>query len=263
MVRGGELTSVLPTLRYIVLVARRDRLFAALCLAILLAAGLSAVLGSAALVEQTEMALSFTGAAARLILVLGLAVFVPFSLHRLIETGELSLILSRPLTRTRFVLGAGLGYGLVAAVLVVPAWAVVWLVGPPPVTGFVVWGASLLLEMTLVVGAALFFGLSLSSSVASTIAVLAFYVLARMAPFLVGILDADWSANAGVFGQGIEMVMIGIAAVMPRVDLFARTDWLVHDATFDRAVWVMLLQWLVYLPLLLAATAFDFRRRQF
>lgn len=254
---------VLPTLRYILLVARRDRLFVAMGFVILIAAGLSAVLGSAALVEQSEMALSFTGAAARLILVLGLAVYVPISVHKLAESGELSLILSRPLARSRFVLAITLGYGLIAAVLVMPVWLVVWLVGPPETTGLLIWGVSLLLEMTLVVGAALFFSLSLSSPVASAVAVLAFYLLARMAPFLIGILDAGWATDAGQFGEFVNLLMTGIAAVMPRIDLFARTDWLVHGATIDRSVWLMLLQWAVYLPLLLAAAVFDFRRRQF
>lgn len=252
---------MLPTLRYIVLVARRDRLFGALCLTIFVAAGLAAMLGSAALVEQAEMALSFAAAATRLVLVVGLAVFVPFSVHRLFESGELSLILSRPMTRARLVVSAALGYGGVALFLALPVWLSVWLVGPPPAEGFSVWAVSLVLEASLVVAGALFFSLSLASPVASTIATLGFYALARMAPFLVGILDAGWAAQVGAVGALLDFTMTGIAALMPRIDLFARTDWLIQGAATGRDAGLMLLQWLVYLPLLLAAAIFDFRRR--
>ena len=102
------------TLRTILLIARRDRLFVALLIAIILAAVVSAGLGSAAIVEQTEMALVFAGASIRLVVVLGLVIFVLFSLARLFASGEVALMMSRPLTRTRFVVAVWAGYGCVA-----------------------------------------------------------------------------------------------------------------------------------------------------
>ena len=249
------------TLRTILLIARRDRLFVALLIAIILAAVVSAGLGSAAIVEQTEMALVFAGASIRLVVVLGLVIFVLFSLARLFASGEVALMMSRPLTRTRFVVAGWAGYGCVALVLLVPACAAIWLVGPPPLDGFLLWGLSLVLEASLMVAVALFFGLALASPVSAAVVVLGFYVLARMTRFFIAILDAAWADQTGAFAMFAEGALTVISAVVPRLDLFGRTEWLVHGAAHLPADWLMLVQWAVYLPLVLAATAFDFRRK--
>ena len=250
------------TLRYILLIARRDKLFVALLIAIVLAALVSAGLGSAAIVEQTEMALVFAGASIRLVVVVGLVIFVLFSLGRLFSSGEVSLILSRPITRPRFVIAAWGGYAAVALLLLVPAGVAVWLTGPPPIGGFVLWIVSLALEASLMVAVALFFGLALSSPVSATVVVLAFYVFARMARFFVGILDTAWADRTDAFGIFADGALTVVATVMPRLDLFARTGWLVHDATFGREVWMMVAQWVIYLAFAVSAAVFDFRRRR-
>jgi hypothetical protein len=251
-----------PTLRYVLILARRDRLFLGLALAIALAAGLAAALGSAAIVEGRELALVFAAAAIRILLAVGLVAFVLFSLARLFDSHEAMLMLSRPLTRARFVFAVWSGYATAALVLVLPAAAAVWLVGPPPVTGLALWAISLFLEASLLVAAALFFGLVLASPVAATVAVLSFYVLARMMRSLVAILDTEWAA-AGPVGAVVEAALVAVSVLLPRLDLFARSDWLVHGGTLDRGALLAAAQWLVYLPFLLAAAAFDFRRRQF
>jgi hypothetical protein len=166
------------TLRTILLIARGDKLFVALLIAIILAAAVSAGLGSAAIVEQTEMALVFAGASICLVVVLGLVIFVLFSLARLFASGVVVLMMSRPLTRTRFVVAVWAGYGCVALVLLIPAWVAIWLVGRPPLDGFLLWGLSLVLEASLMVAVALFFGLALASPVSAAVVVLGFYVLA-------------------------------------------------------------------------------------
>ena len=147
-------------------------------IAIILAAAVSAGLGSAAIVEQTEMALVFAGASIRLVVVLGLVIFVLFNLARLFASGVVALMMSRPLTRTRFVVAVWAGYGCVALVLLIPAWVAIWLVGPPALDGFLLWGLSLVLEASLMVAVALFFGLALASPVSAAVVVLGFYVLA-------------------------------------------------------------------------------------
>jgi hypothetical protein len=252
-----------PTLRYVLILARRDRLFLGLALAIALAAALAAALGSAAIVEGRELALVFAAAAIRIVLAVGLVAFVLFSLARLFDSHEAMLILSRPLTRARFVIAVWSGYAAAALALVLPAVAAVWLVGPPPAAGLALWAVSLFLEASLLVAAALFFGLVLTSPVAATVAVLGFYVLARMMRSLVAILDSEWAGSAGPVGAVVEGVLVVLSVLLPRLDLFARSDWLVHGGTLDRGVLLAAAQWLVYLPFLLAAAAFDFRRREF
>lgn len=253
---------MVATVRTILLVARRDKLFIALLMAIALAAAVSAGLGKGAIVEQKEMALVFAAASIRLVVVFGLVIFVLFSLARMFASGELALILSRPLTRTRFIVAAWAGYGTVALVLLVPAGLAIWLVGPPPSAGFGLWAVSLVLEASLMVAVALFFGLALASPVSAAVVVLGFYVLARMTRFFVAMLDVAWADQSDAFGQFAQAALTVISAIIPRLDLFGRTEWLVHGAEFARADWLMVVQWAIYLPLVLAATAYDFRRKR-
>jgi hypothetical protein len=44
--------------------------------------------------------------------------------------------------------------------------------------------------------------------------------------------------------------------------MLARGEWLVHGVVLDRHLLLALAQWLAYVPLLLAAAALDFSRRE-
>jgi len=66
------------------------------------------------------------------------------------------------------------------------------------------------------------------------------------------------AADGGLAG----VVLSALAVLLPRLDMLARGEWLVHGVVLDRDLLFALAQWLVYVPLLLAAAAFDFSRRE-
>ena len=100
---------------YIMATALRDRLFLAFLVLTALAAGIGMFIGGAAIVEKRELSVAYVATATRLIMVIGLVLFVCFYLRRSFESREVELMLSRPISRTAFVLAhvisfiAGLG----------------------------------------------------------------------------------------------------------------------------------------------------------
>jgi hypothetical protein len=130
--------------------------------------------------------------------------------------------------------------------------------------GLLQWGGSLILESILVVAIALFCAMALENATASVMTALGFYVLARSAAFFRSIAENQ----TGVFEQLLvndinRLVMEGIAVVMPRLDLFGQSRWLVYGPGGGWGLRELVIQTTVYLPLLLAATIRDLSVKRF
>ena len=257
---GGRSIGAMVLLRYILLIALRDRVFHALL--ILLAAGafLSIFLAGGAIVEQREMAAAYAGAGSRIMIVLGLILFVSFQTRRAIDGGEIALIASRPLSRVTIVLGYSAGTVVIAAICTIFATVLVAISVHPAWDGLAAWAITLFAESAIMALVALFFGLSLSSAVSGALASLGFYTLARLSG-LVGALAAESSSGTGldrVLGTTFQVVSI----IVPRLDLFCQSGWLVRGwpAAEPWLGWAAV-QTLVFIPLVLAAAMFDFSRK--
>jgi hypothetical protein len=240
--------------RYTLLLARRDRALPVLLVGLAVVALVAAGLGEVAVAEGRQLALAATAAAARLLLGIGLAGVMLFGLRRMLDSGEMALLLSRPLGRFRLLLEVWAAYATLALLALPFVGAALWLVGPPDPLGFVVWLLSLGLELALLAAAALLFGTSLRSPAAALLAVLAFYALSRSLWALLALAAAD----GGLAGP----VLTVLSLLLPRLDMLARGEWLVHGVVLDRHLLLALAQWLAYVPLLLAAAALDFSRRE-
>jgi len=253
---------MLTNIRYILITALRDWLFTGLLVGIMLATLISATLGSTAFLEEKEMTITFASGSSRIILMVGLIVFVCFHIRNAFDTKEIDVILSRPIARSNLVFSYWLGFAFVGFLLTLP---IVWLVGMLGVmnwAGFIGWAVSLLLESFMVVGLALFCALAMSSAVTSVIACMGFYVLSRMMAFFVV------TSQSGMLGNDVKYVtmkyaLVAISTIVPRLDFFAKSQWLVYgfDSSQD---WILFaVQAAIFVPLLLLASIVDFRRKQF
>lgn len=250
-------------IRYIMLTASRDLLFTGLLLGLMVTTGLSAILGSTAMLEKQAMTLCFAAASARLVLIIGLSVFTCFHLRHSFEQKEMDVLLSRPLSRPQIMLAYWLGLSAVASLLVVAAALIVSFLHGYDVQGFILWALSLLLEVWIVIALALFAGFTLRSAVSSVMVTLGFYVLGRMmAFFLLTLENPTILVNLRV-SQWVEGLLTGLAIIIPRLDLFAQTDWLVYGVTHSTDVVLMMAQSACFIPLLLVAAVIDFLRKEF
>lgn len=253
---------MLTNIRYILITALRDWLFIGLLAGIMLATGISATLGSTAFIEKQEMTLAFASGSSRLILIVGLIVFVCFHIRNAFDTKEIDVIMSRPISRSNLVIAYWLGFAFVAFLLTVPVVGLMGLIGVVNWQGFIGWGVSLLLETFLVVALALFSAFTLKSAVTSVIATMGFYVLSRMMAFFV--VTSQSGMVGGEFKYMILRYMLSaISTMVPRLDLFAKSEWLIYGFNSSQDWMVFVVQVAIFVPLLVIASIADFRRKQF
>lgn len=252
---------MLTNIRYILITALRDWLFIGLLVGVLVATAISATLGGTAFIEEKEMTLTFSSASARLILMAGLIVFVCFHVRNAFDTKEIDVILSRPISRTNLVFSYWLGFSFVGLLLSLPVIAIIAFIGANSFSGLLGWSVSLMLEAGLVVALALFSAFAMRSAVTSVLGCMGFYVLSRMMAFFV------FTSNSGVFSEPkfiiLRWVLKAISTLLPRLDFFSKSEWLVYGFASAQEWPLYVIQTLIFVPILLTATMIDFRKKQF
>lgn len=254
---------MLSNIRYVLMTAMRDRLFFGLLVGILAAAYISHILGSTAMLETQQMALAFTAASSRVIIMIGIIVFIGFHMRNAFDAKEIDVLLSRPISRTSLVLSYWVGFAAVASCLVLPTVALIGVIGTLNQTGFWLWSVSLLLESWLVVSVALFASLTIKSGVGTVLASLAMYSLSRMMGFFLIATQSSGAFKEQKLNIGAQWLMDGIALVVPRLDFFAKSSWLIYGARSYEDATLVLMQAGAFIPLLIAACVIDFKRKQF
>ncbi len=248
------------TLRYILLCALRDRLFLGLVVGVLVAGLFAVFMGAAAFLENAEMTLTIAASVSRAILMVGMIVFVCFQVRSHFDTKELDVLLTRPVTRESVVCAYMIGFGCVATLACVPAIMLLACMGPLSKEGFALWAMSLVAEGWVVVAMALFASMVLRSAVLSVLATLGMYVLARMMVlFLMSSEHVVGGVGVWVGAKALQVVSV----VMPRLDLFAKSRWLVYGVDAPDAWALVCVQWVICVGALLLATMIDFRKKQF
>jgi ABC-type transport system involved in multi-copper enzyme maturation permease subunit len=248
-------------IRYILLTAMRDWLFWVLLIGVLFAASISGLLGSTAFIESREMTVTYASGSARVMLMLGLIVFVCFHIRSAFDTKEIDVILSRPISRANLVIAYWLGFMLVAAILMLPIIIVIGLIGAPNMHGFAIWSASLFMEASVVVSLALFSAFALRSAVTSVLVCMGLYVVSRMMVFFVMTAENPMFSNLKYIG--LRFLLQAISTVVPRLDFFGKSEWLVYGVKSAQDWQLFILQAMIFVPLLLVASILDFKRKQF
>jgi ABC-type transport system involved in multi-copper enzyme maturation permease subunit len=251
---------VLTNIRYILLCALKDRLFYGLLLLLLAIALLSGMLGGTSFIEEKEMSVVFTAAASRLMLVIASVVFVCFYVQSSFDNKHMDVMLSRPISRDQVVLSHWLGFALISVLMVIPVTLCLVYINPPNSDGLWLWSISMLWELWIVVGFALFASLILSSAVVSVLATLAFYVASRM--MILFIMTAERVTASGKM-PGVRQTIEGISTLMPRLDLFAHSEWLIYGMHEKYPFSLLMGQTCLFVSLLILLCIFDFRKKQF
>ncbi|MBI1216069.1 MAG: hypothetical protein GC185_09665 [Alphaproteobacteria bacterium] len=269
-----------PLVKFVLTAARRDKLLVTLLLMIVIGAALSVFLGGAAITEEDSFALVFGAGGLRFLGVIGLVLFSCFYIRRSFETKEVEFLLSRPISRIGFLFSHALAFMILACAVSAVIAGAVFFLGKPDTAGWMVWGVSIAVENMVMVVAALFFSMVLSSAAGSALATLGLYVLARLIGTLLGI--ASLTPEKWIFAV-LDNVMNFISVFVPRLDMMGQTSWLVYGVQGAGGIGFLetagpyahmmvqhlhlagflLLQGGIFVLLLLAAASFDFIRRQF
>lgn len=248
--------------RFTLLEAWRSRWPAAAALLAATVAGVLLFSGAIALTERAAVGLSLAAPLARLAAVLVLAAFAVTALTRELGDGSIDLVLAAPLSRLTWLAGRWLGLCGVALGTACAAALPLALQAPPE--ALLAWTVSLWLELTLVAGVAMLLSISFAQVPAALLGLLAFYAMSRLVGVLMliaGRAPLEAPAFVGVLGDGLLAVL---GHLLPRLDLFTRTDWLLADGAGAAAAGGALaaLQVAIWIALVPAVGWLDLRERR-
>ena len=188
-----------------------------------------------------------------------IASFAVSSLAREANDKGLELLLSLPLPRGGYLFGKWGGCTLAAALLTLLFALPLAMVAPW--SGVSAWAMSLFFELAIVASASLLCALTFTHVVASLAAVTAFYTLSRTMAAMLAIGSNPVAAQDSVAFRFATTLLDVIAAVLPRLDRFTRTDWLMANAVPWTDMSWLATQAVVYVALLLAAAYVDLMRK--
>ena len=132
------------TIKYVLLTAMRDWLFYTIYGLIFICFGLSVLFGGAGLAEEIQTMMAFASGSMRLVIALGLIVFVSFHVRRGFETKEIDVILTKPISRFSFLISYFLGLAITSTIVVLPAFLLMLYIGKSLNLSIILWGSSML-----------------------------------------------------------------------------------------------------------------------
>ena len=247
--------------RYVLIEARYARL--PLLLGVALAVTLAAALFAAelAVIESDRIRTTIYAAGVRLAAVFIVAAHVIASVSREFNDKGIDTLLALDLPRGHYILGKLGGFMALAALAALVCALPLVFVAPP--LAMLQWTVALALELGLVAAFALFCVIAFGQFIPAAVAVLAFYVLARTLS-AIQLISAHPITGADTLSHTVmRWVVDALALVMPALDRWPQTAWLIDAPAAWDAFGLALMQASVYVVLLAGAAMVDFERRNF
>ena len=220
--------------------------------------GLAQFLGELSITETRQAQASITGSLLRVFSICATCLFVASSVLRELDDKGLDLILSLPLPRHAYLFGKLTGFAGFSLCVAVLAALPLFLYAPAAAVGC--WMLSLFCEQLLLAAFSLLCLLAFANISLAFTSAMAFYLLSRSTEALRLLSSAPAlvsDANSQVL---MNFLVNALALLLPDLHAFTRSEWLVYGVDAG-AVGTVLIQTLVYLPILLSAGLFDLYRK--
>ena len=213
-----------------------------------------------AITDSHSYRLGIYAASSRVLMVACTVLFVATSVVRELADRAIDLTLSRPLSRSTWLLGRLTGFAAMVCCFALAASVPLAFTSSP--LAALVWGLSLAAELMLVAAATLSCAVALSQVVASVLAVAAFYFLSRSIDAIV-LMSRGHTIDAGAWSSiFIEQAVTGLAMLLPALSDYTQFAWLSDAPTGLAALPALTVQTFIYCLLLAAVGWFDFIRRE-
>lgn len=253
-----------PLWRYVMTAVLRDRVIQLMIVMMLLGMSSAIFLGNTAVVEKRQFSVAMAGTILRMVSVLGLVTFICFFVRRAFESREIDYLLATPLTRHRLLVSFAAAFITVSLILTIAMSLIIFMISKKTFSeGWLIWSSSVFVELSITAMIALFFSIALKSATVSVLGSLGYYSLARMLGAMIGIITTKLQLGPNVVHKTIDGIVWVISFVTPRFDLMAQSAWLVYGDAAGVALWILPVQFIVFVALFFAASAFDLRRSQF
>jgi ABC-type transport system involved in multi-copper enzyme maturation permease subunit len=189
-----------------------------------------------------------------------LALYVVASWLRDVNDKVLELMLSLDITRSRYLLAKYAGFCLVATIIAL--LCSLPLLMHHPDSSAIQWLVSLILELWIIAALSLFCINSLNQITPAAGFVAAFYLLARSISSIQLMSRSSLLAGNSWERQVSSKLADLLALLLPGMERYTQSAWLVDAAAKWTDLVPLLAQTVIYIALLLAAAAFDLRRRE-
>lgn len=247
--------------RYTLLEALRTRLPALVLSAIVLLVAAGYFVQEIAVTESARLQTGFYAATMRLAAVFMAGLYVLSSVSRDFNDKGIDIVLALDLPRSHYILGKLAGFLAIGALIAAAVSLPLALFAAPAAA--LQWGTSLALELAIVAALSLFCIITFSQLMPAASFMLAFYLLAR-ALTAIRLMSAHPVVDAGSLSHQVMGMMVdGVALIVPALETWTRTAWLVNQPAAWAEIGALAGQTLVYVLLLAAATMFDFYRKNF
>jgi ABC-type transport system involved in multi-copper enzyme maturation permease subunit len=251
-----------PILKYILLTSLRDRLYLGLFVALVISFSISIFLGSTALIEKQQMITVYVAGSSRVVLTIGMILFVCLNVSRAFENKEVEFIISKPISRERFVLGYLLGFCAVAMLIMIPVLIAIFALSSANKLGLLIWSASLISELIIIISFALLASLILRNAFSAIFASFGFYILSRLMGFFLVAINIPQDL-AQIKSHFFATMLKIFSVFFPRLDLFGQSSWLNYGITDFGNLKIIFWQSLIYIPLMIFMAFHDFKKKQF
>lgn len=253
----------LPLWRYVMTAVIRDRVIQLMIVLMLLGMSASIFLGSTAAIEKGQFTVAMAGTILRMLCVLGLVTFISFFVRRSFESREIDYLLATPLTRHRLLLSFASAFMTVSLILTLVMSLIIFILSKHQFNeGWLIWCASVFVELSVTSMIALFFSIALKSATVSVLGSLGYYSLARMLGAMIGILQSKLDSGY-IIHEALDGVIRTISFVTPRFDLMAQSAWLVYGNAAGVSLWLLPAQFIIFSAIFFTAAAYDLRQSQF
>ena len=249
-------------LKYVLRNGLRDRLYLSLFITLVASFALSIFLGKSMLVEEAQTSLAFVANISRTIIACGMILFVCLNTHRSFENKEIEFILSKPISREKFILAYLFGFFIASLLIILPVSLVILAVFRPDFIAVAAWLGCVMIENLILISIALLSSLVLKNAFSAIFAAIGFYAISRlMGVFVMAIGLPKNLADAKQ--KALPSILKIISVAFPRLDLYAHSSWLVYGIKDFTSLQIALWQSLIYLPLLIFMSFHDFKKKQF
>lgn len=243
---------------YTLVEALRNRLMWMIGLVLLIGLGLSGFLNQLAITESRQIQIALLAAFLRFAAVFLLATFIVTTLVREFNDKGLELVLAMPLPRAGYALGKLFGFAALATIIAVLFGGMTLFFSPWQQS--LMWTLCLIGELWIIAAFSLLCVFSFNQIMAALAAILAFYALTRSISAL-QLISTGPLSEVESSQKVINFLINMLAAVLPDLDQFTRSDWLVYHSGQWPMLLPLLLQTVIYLLLLGAASVFDLYRK--
>lgn len=247
--------------KYTCLEAVRNRLPVLLLIIGFIVWGLTGFIGELTVTETSQIQASFMGFIARFFAVLIIIMMVISSCSREFSDKTINVVLSLPYPRYQYYLGKLAGFILLA--MATALFFSIPLFFYADFNQVIIWYFSLSLEMIIVSAAALLFMISLGSMTSAFTLTIAFYLLSRSIQTIILISKSPIMEDHSLLRSFMDFLLTSIAWLLPSLNQFARSDWLVYGGANHSDLIANLVQTAIYVSFLLLVALIDIYRKNF